>query len=142
MSNWVRLDASWVVQFVRARPGNRPAGPVANVAPTGICSGRPHLALLEVSNALHRYVRHGDLSPGDAAQALDIALAMRLSLYGDADPHRRAMAVARQFDLPAAYDAHCLALAEWLGAELWTADPLLHQAVGSTLGWVHCVAQP
>ena len=34
------------------------------------------------------------------------------------------------------YDAHYLALAERLGAEFWTADRRLQQAVGATLLWV------
>lgn len=39
------------------------------------------------------------------------------------------MQLARQFNLPAAYDAHYLALAERLEAELWTLDRKLFNAV-------------
>lgn len=103
----------------------------------GYVLAAPTFLYYEVSNALHRYVWHGDLSPEDAAQAMEIALEMRLSLHGDADLHRRAMGIARQFALPAVYDAHYLALAERQGAELWTADRRLHQAVSESLAWVH-----
>jgi predicted nucleic acid-binding protein len=60
-------------------------------------------------------------------------------LYGEEQLHRRALALAERFALPAAYDAHDLALAYWLGGEFWTADRRLVQAVGDELPWVRVV---
>jgi predicted nucleic acid-binding protein len=47
--------------------------------------------------------------------------------------------LADRFALPAAYDAHYLALADWLGGEFWTADRRLAKAVGEALPWVRLV---
>ncbi len=97
----------------------------------------PTLLYYEVANALHRYVAHGDLLPDEVETLLDLALRMDIELVGDAGLHRRALQLARMFSLPAVYDAHYLALAERLGAEFWTADARLAQAVQDRLPWVH-----
>ena len=80
---------------------------------------------------------HGDLSHEQATQAMDVALEINPLLFGDADLHSRAMDIALRFSLPAAYDAHYLALTERLEAEMWTADRRLYHAVGDTVGWLH-----
>ena len=42
-----------------------------------------------------------------------------------------------RYELPATYDAHYLALAEWMDIELWTADMRLVKAIRSfDLDWV------
>ncbi len=99
----------------------------------------PTLFYYEISNAIHRYVIAGQLLPEQAEQALSDALNLDISLYGDAILHRSALNLARSLKLPAAYDAHYLALAEQLEAEFWTADRRLFQAVQTTLPWVHLV---
>ena len=53
--------------------------------------------------------------------------------------HEQALDLAERFAFQAAYDAHYLALAEWLGGEFWTADGRLVQAVQAGLPWVHLV---
>jgi len=88
----------------------------------------PALLYYEVTNALHRYMIHGELTPQEASELLDKALALDIRIYGDPDLHRRALQMAQLFSLPAAYDAHYLALTEQLGAELWTADQRLIRA--------------
>jgi Predicted nucleic acid-binding protein, contains PIN domain len=64
---------------------------------------------------------------------------LRITLFGHASVHRRALLLAGQFKLPSAYDAHYLAVAEVFGAELWTADQRLFRAVSGPLPWVHIV---
>ncbi len=96
----------------------------------------PTLLYYEVGNALHRYERAGLLSPAEVADLLDIALSLDITLYGNADLHRQALALAERLGLPAAYDAHYLALAERLNAEFWTADRRLASAVASRMPWV------
>jgi predicted nucleic acid-binding protein len=59
-----------------------------------------------------------------------------IRLYGEPELHARALDLARRLSLPAACDAHYLALADWLGAELWTADRRLARAVEHDLPWV------
>lgn len=99
----------------------------------------PTLLFYEVSNALYRYQRAGQMSGEVAQLALRAALSLPLRLYGEADLHTRALDLARRFSLPAAYDAHYLALADWLGAEFWTADRRLVRAVKGTLPWVRAL---
>ena len=100
----------------------------------------PTLLYYEISNALHRYVIHGRLSPAEVATLLDVALRLDIVLYGDAELHRRALQLAESLSLAATYDAHYLALAERLGAEFWTADRRLARAVRSALPWVNLLA--
>lgn len=78
-------------------------------------------------------------SPSEGTQLLENALSLDIQLYGDFALHQRAIELARQFNLPAAYDAHYLALAERLDAEFWTCDRRLVQAVRSTYDWVNLV---
>jgi len=54
--------------------------------------------------------------------------------------HRRALQLAEALSLPAAYDAHYLALAERVGAEFWTTDRRLANKVREALPWVHLLA--
>lgn len=75
----------------------------------------------EVTNALHRLVRAGELTREDGERALRVALHNPMTLHADDDLHLRALEFAARFNLPAAYDAKYLALADKLGAEFWTA---------------------
>ena len=56
----------------------------------------------------------------------------------------RALELALRSKRPASYDAHYLALAEYLGCELWTADERLWNATHTahdTLAWVRGVEE-
>lgn len=82
----------------------------------------PSLLHYEVVNSLYQYQKHGQISAPTLEHALEAALGLPIDLVDDNHIHRRAMVLAAQHGLPAAYDAHYLALAEWMGIELWTAD--------------------
>ena len=136
-AHWVCVDASFVVPLVTRAHGDSPflrlwrewhEADLRPAAPTLLC--------YEVANALHRYVVHGALLPDEATAALEIALDLGITWFGDAELHQRALRMAQEQGLPAAYDAHYLSLAERLGAELWTSDRRLCQMVGATLSWV------
>jgi predicted nucleic acid-binding protein len=99
----------------------------------------PALIYFEVSNSFHRLAVGRLLLPERASQFLEDALNLNITLYSDAELHQRALTLARQLTLPATYDAHYLALAQRLGAEFWTADRRLVQAVQATLPWVNLV---
>lgn len=102
------------------------------VAPTLIC--------YEMTNVFHRSAAAGLISPEEGTQFLANALSLGIKLYGDPILCHRALILARQFNLPAAYDAHYLALAERLEAEFWTCDRRLVRAVQTTLPWVNLVS--
>ncbi len=96
----------------------------------------PSLLHYEITNALHRYVVHGELLVEDASELLKLALKLDITLYGDADLHQRALNMAKNLSLPATYDAHYLALAERFGAEFWTADKRLVRSAQKVMPWV------
>ena len=96
----------------------------------------PTLVFYEVANALYRYQRARMMSSSAVRLALKAAQALPLRLYGEPELHTRALDLAERFSLPAAYDAHYLALADWLGAEFWTADLRLARVVQDELPWV------
>lgn len=104
-----RLWQSWVDDDVRL------------VAPT--------LLFYEVTNGLYRQQRNKVLSPETIEKALELALDLPINLVNEANLHLRAREIAVKYNLPATYDAHYLALAEWMEAEFWTADMKLVNAL-------------
>lgn len=99
----------------------------------------PTLLYYEVTNALRRYLVAGQLLEEEVRVALQAALQLEISLYGDDHLHLQALQLATRFSLPATYDAHYLALAERYQADFWTADRRLVNAVQKVLPWVHLV---
>ena len=100
----------------------------------------PALLRYEVTNALHRMRMAGQLSPLAANRAMASVLKRQIVLHHDDELHLRALDMAATYGLPAAYDAHYLALAERLGVELWTTDAKLVKAVEDRLAWVRLVS--
>jgi predicted nucleic acid-binding protein len=97
----------------------------------------PPLLPFEVTNTLRQRTRAvPGLSPAAATELLDRFLTLPIAIYYPDDLHSRALALAHAFDLPAAYDALYLALAEHLDCELWTDDDRLARRVGSDLPFV------
>jgi len=97
----------------------------------------PTLLYYEVVNGLHRYQRAGVIKPNTGKEALQTALALPIELIGEADLHQRAGEISAKYNLAAAYDAHYVALAEWIDIELWTADTrLVNTLKPHKLGWV------
>lgn len=82
----------------------------------------PTLLFYEVTNGLCQQQRNKVLSPETIWKSLELALDLPINLVNEANLHLRAREIAMQFNLPAAYDAHYLALAEWMKIDLWTAD--------------------
>jgi predicted nucleic acid-binding protein len=139
-SSWICVDANLVVRLVADPIAER----VQQLWEQWDTEGRervaPMLLRYEVTNALYRYQQRGLLSASLVRRALAVALSLPLRVQDETELHERAMDLARRFSLPAAYDAHYLALAEQLGAEFWTADHRLARAVQPVLPWVHLVA--
>ena len=138
-SSWVCVDANLVLRLV-ADPADKS---IQHLWDQWDSERRqlaaPTLVYYEVANALYRYQNLGYLSPSSVQLSFRAALALPLELHGDPDLHWRALDLAEQFSLPAAYDAHYLALAELLEGEFWTADGRLARTVQPSLPWVHLV---
>lgn len=90
----------------------------------------PLLSQYEVASALTRRRVAGDLSPEDAAEALAIIDGLGVA-FDPAPDNARAVEIAVELKRHSAYDAAYLALAERLGAELWTLDGPLARNAGS-----------
>ena len=100
----------------------------------------PALLRYEVVNALHQMRKAGRIGSEEARVALDDALSRPIVLHEDEKLHIRALGMAAKFNLPAAYDAQYLALAERLSVEFWTTDAKLAKAVEGRLAWVRLVS--
>lgn len=139
---WVCVDANVVIALLTGEQPlrGRAAALWASWLGQGVDLAAPSLFRYEVTNGLYRLARAGSLTTELAGAALAKALAFPIRLFDDPELHPRAFELSRQYRLPAAYDAHYLALAERLGAELFTADQRLANAVGHALPWVVPVA--
>lgn len=97
----------------------------------------PSLLYYEVTNGLYRYQKAGILPPEAVEKALTAALVLPIELISNMELHYRARETAVKFNLSATYDAHYLALAEWMKIELWTADMrLINTLKPFKLDWV------
>jgi predicted nucleic acid-binding protein len=97
----------------------------------------PALLYYEVTNGLYRYQRAGTLPSEAVEKALAAALALPIELVSNKELHARARNVATMYNLSATYDAHYLALAQWMEVDLWTADiRLVNSLKPFKLSWV------
>jgi predicted nucleic acid-binding protein len=99
----------------------------------------PLLLRFEVTNAVHRIAKRDKLSLNQASAILDSALNIPIRFIDRVDIHVRALALSRELNLPAAYDAHYLALAELEGIELFTSDHRLYNNARHRYPWIRLV---
>ncbi len=122
---WTCLDASFVLRLFFG-PGDDEAWEEFNTAlGKGGRMVAPSLLPYEVCNAIHRYHRSQQLSRVSAGLVPSAVEELPLLLEEDRMLRARALEIAAQLEMPAAYDAHYLAVAERYDAELWTADRAL-----------------
>ena len=107
----------------------------------GVVILAPALLTYEVANALYKKARKDEITFEMAKEALTKVLlsGVVLNFSQDSNLGRRAIELARQFGLPATYDAHYLALAEREGCELWTADTRMWNSIRGKLVWVRWI---
>lgn len=91
----------------------------------------PHLCDLEVASALRKAVRRGLAAPSRAEAALSLYLDLPLSRFPHTPLLGRAFALRDNFTI---YDAIYIALAEAVGAPLYTADGRLARTVRKHTG--------
>lgn len=105
----------------------------------------PTLFTYEVTNILYRKAHQGEISLDRAKLGITKILSTGLEIAHseglDSSINIRAMELAERFNLPAAYDAHYLALAESEGYDLWTADTRMWRAVTGKLDWVRNISE-
>ena len=129
MSKVICVDANFVVLLVQATSETSPFIVLWDEwQKQGYQIIAPTLFGYEVTNVFHRMSVAGQILPEEAEQLLEEALNLGITLYGDRDLHKRASALAKSLNLPAAYDAHYLA-----------SDKRLFNSVKQTITWIHLV---
>jgi predicted nucleic acid-binding protein len=139
MSNVVIVDASIAIKWTLNESDSSAAlALLAHWNDEEIEVLAPALLAYEVTNALYRRVRKGEIPFEDARRGLTeiIFKVVEFDFPEDPDFNIRAMELGQQFGLPAAYDSHYLALAEREGCELWTADLRMWNSVNGKLDWL------
>ena len=138
-SSMLCVDATLVIQFVTNAPDEAVRARWRTWREIGQRFIAPNLLRYEVINTLHRFTRSGALPAIGARQSMEAAFSLPVTFHNDLDLHRQALAIAGRLKLPAAYDAHYLALAEREGVEFFTADRRLANSVVGHLNWVRYV---
>ena len=89
-----------------------------------------------MTNILRQRMRRVGLPLEDARRLLADFLDLSIALATSVQLYDRALQLADQYHLPAAYDAHYLALAQLIARDLWTDDQRLIRLLGSQLTFV------
>jgi len=134
---FVCVDANLILKLVLNEPDSHVARalwqswegePISLIAPP--------LWLYEVTSVIRNRVHRNKLAPEHEQAIIATLHQLPIELLNPAGLHWRAWELARQFNRPAAYDSHYLALAELHDCPFWTADQRLYNTVRSELSWV------
>jgi predicted nucleic acid-binding protein len=120
------LDASALVELLLNTAAGRTIA--TRIADPAISLHVPHLADIEVTQALRRYARDGELETADAVSALEELRALDLERHAHEPLLDRVWELRRNLS---AYDAVYVALAEVLDTVLLTCDARLARAPGA-----------
>jgi predicted nucleic acid-binding protein len=120
------LDASALVELVLNTAAGRTIA--ARIADPGLSLHVPHLADIEVAQALRQYANDGGLDAADAAVALEDLRSLDLERHAHEPLLDRVWALRHNLS---AYDAVYVALAEVLDTVLLTCDGWLARAPGA-----------
>lgn len=100
----------------------------------------PPLLPIEMTNVLRKRTRRENaISLSDALSLFEVFLALPIAIRNPPGIHQQALLLADAFNLPATYDAHYLALADFMDCEFWTADRRLWQQVERGLPFVRWI---
>lgn len=119
------LDASAIVELLLGTNKGRSVG--ARIADPALGLHVPHLADVEVAQALSRYLREGEIDRATAASALEDLHSLDLERHAHEPLLDRVWALRENLT---AYDAVYVALAEALETSLLTCDARLARAPG------------
>ena len=144
MTDTVVVDASLALKWVLSEADSNTAISLLqrwNTDNTEIIA--PALFTYEATNILYRQVVTNKLSYEEAMKLLTklLSIGILLNFVQHREISVRAMEFSHRFGLPAAYDAHYLALAEHEKCEYWTADSRLYNAVRDKLPWIRQLSE-
>jgi predicted nucleic acid-binding protein len=138
MNSWICVDASLALKLVLGEDDSpRALALWQHWIEHDIIPVAPPLLAYEVTSVLRTKVSRGLLQPAQGDAAFVTLHAQGILYQAPPELHARAWELAKQFNRPAAYDAHYLALSDILGCPFWTADARLYHAVKDELTWVH-----
>jgi predicted nucleic acid-binding protein len=147
MSDVVIVDASVALKWViNGEDSDRALALLGEWITAELLLSVPALFAFEVTNALYQYVRAGQMTLEEAktAQSALMKLVDTGQVLIEPPPSEamrtRALQLAQEFHLRAAYDAYYLALAEREGSDLWTADQRLYNTVHTRMAMVRLLA--
>ena len=144
MRNVVVVDASIAIKWVFEEPDSGTAESLLEEwSNEGKVMLAPALLIYEITNALHRKIRKGEITHEAAKEALEelFLLGFELTFPQNTNLSLQAMKFAHRFNLPATYDSHYLALAQYEDCELWTADMRLWNSLKGKLPWVRWMGE-
>ncbi len=142
MNEYVVVDASLAVKWLVSEVHSDEAAALARSwVSAGMQPVAPHLMPIEVANALYRRVVRRELSLEVAARLMDSLTAAGIELRESTRLHQRAMALARQVQQSAVYDAHYLALAEMLDCDFRTADERFQRAARTSASYIRWIGE-
>lgn len=132
----VCVDAGLVIKLVTQEPGSEQADAL-------FAEWRAHRARLiaaafaeaEIDSVLRKKVHRGELTPEMAETSFAAACLLPLKSPRPSKHRQRSWEIAKEFQLPAVYDATYLALAELRGCQFWTADTKLYERVKGQLAF-------
>jgi predicted nucleic acid-binding protein len=134
----VVVDASIAVKWVVTEPDSDRATELlrAWIADDARLVVPPHF-FVECAAVLNKRVRRNELRREDALALFLTLQATEVVIYGDPLLSHQALAAAGRYQLGSVHDAHYIALAELYGAQFWTADDRLCNALGGRAPFVH-----
>jgi predicted nucleic acid-binding protein len=137
MDHAVVIDASVVVKVVIAEEfSNQSEALIADSRAAGrLLIAPPHL-VSEVTNAIYRQARDGNITASEAEQALRKFLEIPFVFGWSQELCHRALIFALPYRLTRVYDTIYALLAQELEVEFWTADRRFIEAIGSNASWV------
>ena len=143
MRNIVIVDANIAIKWVLKEEDSSTALALLNEwNKNKITMLAPFLFTYEVTNVLYQNMRKGKITLNQAKRALVevLSLGVELEFFEHSALSKRALELAHQFNLPATYDPHYLALAERESCECWTADARLSTVVKGQLSGLRILA--
>jgi predicted nucleic acid-binding protein len=142
MSDFLLVDASVAIKWlVNEEHSNSARTLLDDSAARDLSLVAPALLPAEVVNALYQVQRRGAISSAEADRALRRFLEVPIRIIAPVDLSSRALALAREFSLPATYDAHYLAISRWLDIDFWTADERLMRSMPPGTSWVRWIGE-
>jgi predicted nucleic acid-binding protein len=142
MAGLVVVDASLAVKWGVPEPYTEQAFELAETwANDGTQLIAPCLILAEITNALYKRVKRGEMDSTTARHALHIVLNFGVEIREEPGLPGRVLELAHELKMSATYDAHYLVLAEEVGCDLWTGDRRLYHLAKKRFSWVKWVGE-